>query len=352
MEKRNLEQRLAIKFCVKLNENATETYEKLRRTYGEHALARTQVFRWHEAFLDGRESVEDEPRCARPCTSKTDESVTKVRDLVSSDRRLTVRMISSVLNLNRQTIHEILTFELGMQKICAKLVPKFLTNEQKENRRNVCLDLLERIENDKNVFKHVITGDETWIFEYDPDNKRQSSEWHTSNSPRPNKARMSKSKIKTTLICFFDTQGVVHKEFVPPGQTVNKQYYREFFERLRKGFIVSCQRLRHLDAASRQCSLSHCHLRERIFGQKSSVVPQPPYSPDLSPCDFFLFPKLKFDLKGRHFGTVDNTQTVVTDKLRALLHEDFHHCYREWEQRLRRCVASQGNYFEGDNVDL
>jgi hypothetical protein len=81
MEKRNLEQRCAIKFCVKLNENATETYEKLRRAYGEHALSRAQIFRWHKAFLDGRghkafldgrESVEGEPRCGRPCTSKTD----------------------------------------------------------------------------------------------------------------------------------------------------------------------------------------------------------------------------------------------------------------------------------------
>ena len=84
----------------------------------------------------------------------------------------------------------------GQAEICAKLVPKILTNEQKENRRNVCLDLLECIENDKNFFKHVITGDETWIFEYDPDTKRQSSEWHTSNSPRPKKARMSKIKNK------------------------------------------------------------------------------------------------------------------------------------------------------------
>jgi len=66
---------------------------------------------------------------------KTDENVTKLRDLVRSDRRLTVRMNSSV-NLNRQTVHEILTFELGMEKICAKLVPKILT-KQKENRRTV-----------------------------------------------------------------------------------------------------------------------------------------------------------------------------------------------------------------------
>jgi len=96
MEKRNLEQCWVIKFCVKLNENATETCEKLRSAFGEHALSRTQVFRWHKVFLDGRESVEDEPLCGRPCTSEKDDNVSKVRDLVRSDRRLTVRMISSV----------------------------------------------------------------------------------------------------------------------------------------------------------------------------------------------------------------------------------------------------------------
>jgi len=66
--------------------NATETYKKLKRVYGEHTLSRTRVFRWHKAFL---ESVEDEPRSGRPCTLKMDENVTKIRDLVRSDRRLT-----------------------------------------------------------------------------------------------------------------------------------------------------------------------------------------------------------------------------------------------------------------------
>jgi hypothetical protein len=53
-----------------------------------------------------------------------------------------------------------------------------------------------------------------------------------------------------------------------------------------------------------------------------------------------------------HLGTVDNIQKVMTDQLRALPHEDFQHCYREWEQSLRRCVASEVNYFKGDKIDL
>jgi len=82
------------------------------------------------------------------------------------------------------------------------------------------------------------------------------------------------------------------------------------------------------------------------------VVPQPPYSPDHSPRDFFLFPRLKNHLKGRHFGTSDNIQKRVTDELKGIPAEAFQHCYEQWKQCLRRYVAGQGNYFEGNNIDL
>ena len=73
-------------------------------------------------------------------------------------------------------VHQILTQELAMRKVCAKIVPKNLTLEQKDNRKDVCLHLLERIQSDSNFLKNVITGDESWIFEYDPETKRQSKE--------------------------------------------------------------------------------------------------------------------------------------------------------------------------------
>jgi hypothetical protein len=81
------------------------------------------------------------------------------------------------------------------------------------------------------------------------------------------------------------------------------------------------------------------------------VVPQPPYSSDLGPCNFFLFPTLKFYLKGRHFGIMENIKTTITDQLKAIPFRDFQCCYEEWE-RLRRCVASNGNYFEEDKLDM
>ena len=70
-----------------------------------------------------------------------------------------------------------------------------------------------------------------------------------------------------------------------------------------------------------------------------------PCSPDLSPCDFLLFPGLKNQLKGRHFDTLDNSQKNVTDELKGIPAEAFEHCYEQWKQRLRRCVAAQGNLY-------
>ena len=98
-----------------------------------------------------------------------------------------LRMISGELNLNRFTVHQILIQDLDMKKVCAKMVPKNFTTEHKANQRDVCLDLLDRLEREPEFFSHVIIGDESWILEYDPEPKRQSREWHTANSPHPMK---------------------------------------------------------------------------------------------------------------------------------------------------------------------
>ena len=163
------------------------TCEKLQRAYGEHSLSRAQVFRWQKSFLEGQEQVEDEPRAGRSSTSKIDENVERMRSLVRLDRRLTLRMISSEVNLNGFTVHHILTQDLVMRKVCAKMVPNNLTTEQKANRRDVCLDLLERLEREPEFFSRFITGDESWILEYDPEKNAKVGSGKLQNLPVPRK---------------------------------------------------------------------------------------------------------------------------------------------------------------------
>jgi hypothetical protein len=111
---------------------------------------------------------------------------------------------------------------------------KNLNDDQKARRNEVSVEMLERLETESDFLNRVITGDESWFSEYGPETKRQSEEWHTPQSPRQKKARMSKSKLKTMVIIFFDCLSVVHKEFVSPGVTVNQKYYLVVLDRLRK----------------------------------------------------------------------------------------------------------------------
>jgi hypothetical protein len=78
------------------------------------------------------------------------------------------------------------------------------------------------------------------------------------------------------------------------------------------------------------------------------IVPHPPYSPDLPPCDFALFPKLKMKLKGRRFETVSDIQRESQAVLDSIQGNDFHGAFEAWRKRWDRCICSQEDYFEGD----
>jgi len=118
----NIEQRYVIKFCVKLNKSATETFVSLTEAYGDATLSRNMVFKWHKAFKEGQENVEDDPSSGRPISSTNDQNVEVVRAVMAKDRRLSVRMIAEETGLDKSAVHRILTDHLHMRKICAKLV--------------------------------------------------------------------------------------------------------------------------------------------------------------------------------------------------------------------------------------
>lgn len=218
----------------------------------------------------------------------------------------------------------------------------------------VAQDCLQQADNDPTLLDRVITGDESWFFQYDPETKRQSQQWLSPGSARPKKARMSKSKIKTMMICFFDSKGVVHKEFVPPGQTVNHQFYIEVLQRLRKRIFrvrpeIADTWILHHDNAPCHRAFS---VTQFLTSKNITLLPQPPYSPDISPCDFFLFPRVKQIVKGTHFESVTAIHKPVTRVLEALPVEAFQKCYENWKHRWYTCVAAQGEYFEGDHIDV
>ena len=156
-----IEQRISIKFCVKLGKMATETLKALRDVYGDSSMSRTRVFEWHKQFEEGREDVEDDPKSRRPCTSTTDTNIKKVRQLVCSDRRLTICVTANEVGMDKETVRTILVDTWGMRKVCAKMVPRLLTEEQKAQCLNACQDILQQMETDKKLLENVMSSQET-----------------------------------------------------------------------------------------------------------------------------------------------------------------------------------------------
>ena len=189
------------------------------------------------------------------------------------------------------------------------------------------------VSNDENVLKKVITGDESWVYGYDPETKQQYSQRKRPDEPRPKKARQSRSHVKSMLIIFFDCEGVVYYEFAPRGQTIDKEYYVEVLKRLRD----AVRRKRPLSGSSGDWLLhddnapSHSSNLVQQFLAKHKIVQlrQPPYSPDIAPCDFWMFPKLKMALKGKWFDDIETIQSNATRELMTA----FEDCFKKWKHR-------------------
>ncbi|GFT36255.1 histone-lysine N-methyltransferase SETMAR [Nephila pilipes] len=123
-------------------------------------------------------------------------------------------MIAESLNMSVGSVFTIMTEDLKKKKLCARFVPHTLTTDQKEHRIASSEDLIAAADEDPNFLKPIVTGDESWCLEYDPETKRQSSEWTSPGKGRPMKVRASKSKTKTMLLVFFDSRGIIHHEFL------------------------------------------------------------------------------------------------------------------------------------------
>jgi len=108
-----------------------------------------------------------------------------------------------------------------------------------------------------------------------------------------------------------------------------------------------------MDSSSRRRASTQRAICEKVFGEKQqSSDGTPTYSPDLEPCDFIFFPKIKSALKGTRFVSVDAVKAQATQLLNSLTQVDLQHCFRQWKIRMERCRDRGGDYIEGDNISI
>ena len=175
----------------------------LQTAFGASCMNRASVFEWHKRFKEGRESVRDHERCGRNKEVWTPEFIGQIKNLMDKDRRVSIETISAQLIVSVGIVHTIIREELKMRKIYAKFVPRVLREDQKERPCHDSREMVELINSDPTVLDALVTCDGSWIYCYDPETKRQSSQWKHAGYPRPKNARQRKSTHKLLMIPFL-----------------------------------------------------------------------------------------------------------------------------------------------------
>jgi [histone H3]-lysine36 N-dimethyltransferase SETMAR len=346
-----IEQRYAVKFCFKLGKTQSETVAMLSAAYGESAMSQPSVHRWFTRFKNGEEEPLSQERSGRPATAITSDSKHRIDEMVRQDRRITIRAIETELGINRDAVTTILS-ELGYSKVCARWVPHLLTDEQRRNRVAICLHWRSRLRRvgAENFLKRVVTCDESWMHHYDPETKQESSIWKHKLSPRPTKAKVCRSAGKVMHLIFFDHQGIIYDHCLPHGQTITGNYYssvlkNQLMKKLRnkRPHLVANGWMLHHDNAPAHTSRVCQDTLDEIGVE---LLSHPPYSPDLAPCDFFLFPELKKHLRGVRFQSDNEVNNAVSGALKVISKDGFWNVFEAWQKRWTRCIEAEGNYFE------
>ena len=230
-----VEYRAVIHYLCLKGKTGKEIHSELPDVYGSSAPSYAQVEFWVGEFKRGRTSLEDKVRSGRPLDATDDEMYKKVRYLVYSDGRIQLEEITQALGISHRSVSTILHDRLGLRKLTARWVFKFLSDEQMANRASVCSALLERFKSKDDFLLRLVTVDETWVHYYDHENKAQSCQWVGPGSARPKKFKTQPSAGKVMATVFWDAKGVIMLDFLPRRSTIiTGMYYTNLLDHPRK----------------------------------------------------------------------------------------------------------------------
>lgn len=345
------EVRGVIRFLLAKGSSAAEIHRELCLVYGPAIMSEGKVRKWCRDFQNGRTNVHDEERSGRP-SIQTDDIVDQVNQKLRCDRRLTISALANELpHVARTSIYRIVTEQLGYHKLCARWVPKMLTDQHKEQRMCSGRKFLDRYRQDgDDLFSHIVTGDETWISYTNAESKQQSMQWRHSSSPKPKKFKQSPySSRKMMATVFWDEKGVILVDFMERGSTITADVYCETLTKMkraiqnrRRGKLSSGVILLHDNARPHTAALT----KKKIQDFRWELFDHPPYSPDLAPSDYFLFLHLKKWLGGQRFENDEELKTAVVNWFNSQAANFYAEGLRKLVQRYEKCLELNGDYVE------
>ena len=311
--------------------------EELQSIFNDESPSRTMVYKYYQRFKFGNYSVEDDVRCGRPLMEDITE---KIQLEIKKDPYFSSRSVAAILKVDHKTVSKILKAELNMVKVNVKWVPKILTDEQKIMRVEACKVMLRAIDAMENL-DNLYTQDETWISYENP----RRSMWLLAGSTPPVGCKRGIGTKKIMISVIMSTAGIFSIDALPRGQSFNKEFYlgsviKPFCKRIGKSRrqVQNKKVVIHMDNA-------RPHLVNEELDKLGVVrLIHPPYSPDLAPCDFFLFGYLKMKLEGSRFKNDQEVINAVNEILKSIDRITLASVHLEWVRRLELCISMKGEF--------
>lgn len=328
-----------------------ESYERLTVAFGDQAPSRASVFNWFAEFRRGRQSLEDDERCGRPISATGEENVAAVKTMVDEDSRVTVSQIEQELGISSGSVRMILHEKLRLNKVSARWVPHMLTQEQKDARVKWCREMLARFDGGRSrTVWEIVSGDESWICSFDPETKQQSAQWTPVGGAPPQKFRRDRSVAKQMVATFVSKTGHVVTIPLVTQRTVTADWYvNHCLPKVLEAVPQQRPRTRHRGLLLHHDNApAHKAKRTQDFLDQERVqqVGHPPYSPDLAPCDFFVFPITKKQMRGVRFESPEAAVQAYIQHVEDIPALEWSHCFDKWFQRMKTCIDSAGKYFK------
>lgn len=335
------EQRFVIKYFWLKEWGAKKIHQELVSTLGDDAYGVSQIKIWLQKFRNGDLSCQDLPRAGRPPLTL---GVQLQRFLekypFSSARAIAQHFFTTV-----PTIKDILQRELGMKKFSRRWVPHFLTPPQKAARIAAATEMLRILQAaETNDFEGITTGDESW-FRYSYSSAKMFARSAAEVPPRTREPIGAK-KIMITI--FFSPRELIVLDVLPRYHRYNQLYFIDYIFPDLKRANQSFHRRMPGETFWVHMDNSMCHNGSKVmakFGKyHMSRFPHPPYSPDISPCDFWFFGLLKELFKNREFASDTEIVDAITEAWDDLTFDDVRSVFRNWMGRLKWVIENGGEY--------
>jgi histone-lysine N-methyltransferase SETMAR len=333
------EQRCLMKFLFLVGKRYRTIHAQLVSVLEENAVSLSTVKYWCQRFKSGNLSVQDEIRPGRPRSDLGN----SISQMLTDEPFLSAKIIAKRLATSPHTIKSVLMQDLGMQKYSRRWIPHALNPSQKEKRVNDSKMLLTTLRQDKrHNFQHIMTGDESWFF-YAYDSPAMYAQERTSVIPRISPAIDTK---KTMITIFFTGDQLIHLAALSRGMNFNKEYFiNEILEGIHQscnqgsGYQVTKTIKIHMDNARVHNSREVCIELGKL---KLTRLPHPPYSPDLSPCDFWFFGRAKTAFQNQRFEDSNAILAALTDLWESITFEELQRVFSNWIRRLEWVIKNNG----------